>query len=430
MCLWEGEIEHVISLMEAFGCTTSQAFVEPIGCLILQSPTRWQVLTGRHRPPEGWEREHARGSRWMRNRPKVSAGRFFGVRSISGLPRHSPHYRPQLTGLSRDTDAQLCFRQYFLQWPEPWVCLLCRLQTHSLHLLAFFEAGGFDLTRNYPLLGFLASLRDPDAAKNMARMPEEHLLAQVGLQCAHPRVALSIINRLPPEDSDLHAFRCLRALLRAPRALRKLFSLPCVNRDALELLAGDARHYVSDTLLHEVSELGVESRVAQFLNEALCLARRSGRSYFPTITSTDHLMRVYERLRQRVKSDCLNWVFKAPFPGEHGSELWLEPINTAMLAMKVARREHICLASPWMLQKLHAGSLAAYILHAPEKATITLKKGSDGWSPDEIALTGNQGEAKASTWQAVAEWLDRVQGRSSSAANLRRSILRTQITGC
>lgn len=411
-----------IGVMEALGCTTGQAFLHDTGCLLLQSPHGYRVLTGPPRP-EAFEQDVGSGDCWRTCRPKISAARLFPGASACDDSRRS------------EADTKSCLRDYFLQWPQEWLSMLVRFKTHhSLHLLQFWGFGGADVCWEYPLLGFLVSLRSPGEMLNMVRSSPMDMLAKVGLRSVNPTASLKILARLAPEDTDLRAARYAQEAFASPRSLRRLCGLRRINRDCLELTTTSLglEQYVSDQFLNEVAEgLTIGYRAPIVLRRALHLARRSGKGHFPVITTEQQLHDVYlyqlerERLRKKYlgqlererlrKKRVLDWKFNHPFRGARTKSLVLETITSAPAAMVEAHNQGVCIGDSFMLETLHDGDMAAYIMRAPERATVTITRTQEGrWQLDEIALANNQGEVHRRTREEVLAWLAMAQANPTA----------------
>lgn len=405
-------VAQVIEIMEALGCAAGQSFLHDSGYLLLQSPRGYRLLTG---PPNAAAYERARdsGSPWRMCRFKVSAARVF--REDKGAKDPQFVNRSNVFDIANTRfDERICFRQYFLQWPSSWVSMLVQFEDYAIHLLQFWEAGGMELCLQYPLLGLLGSLRTPSELPRIAQTSPQDLLSRLRLEAVCPSAAMKILSRLAPGDSTLRVARQARKIFQSSRSLRMLYALPQPNRECFELLAGELQKHVTDTLLQEVSEMGGHVGVSSLLTSTINMARRMGRSHLPAFTSAGHLYHISEELHAReqaMKMSLFTTGLSVPYRGPSQGRLQLEPITSAVHAMIEGRRQSVCIGSPFMLRKMQEGNLAAYIMWAPERATITIRRRSPGssWELDEIAMANNAQEVQDATRSLVVDWLSREQ---------------------
>ncbi len=421
----EEAVARVIEIMEALGCTAGQSFLHDTGYLLLQSPRSYRLLTG---PPHAaaYERAGACGAPWRMCRFKVSAARAF--RENEGpedpqLPSRCNVLGPAQTRI----DERICFRQYFLQWPLSWISQLVKFESYSLHLLQLAEAGGTDLCSQYPLLALLASLRSPSELPIIARASPEVLLSKFRLETACPSAALKILSRLAPQDATPRVARLAREVFNSPRSLRKLYALPRPNRECFELLVGDLQTHVTDTLLQEVMEMGGRNGVSSLLAATLNMGHRMGKHNLPAFASVGHLYHISEELHARdeaLKTGLFTTAITIPYRGVSQGPLLLEPITSAAQAIAEGRRQGVCIGSPFMLREMLEGNLAAYVMRAPERATVTVRRSPDSrWELDEIAMAHNAQAVQDVTRSLVIDWLNQTQSASVSVTKIRHRLL-------
>ena len=408
----QGSVLATIEVMEALGCT-GQAYIHDARYLLLQSPNRFLVLTGPPRP-EAFKRGVSNEAQWHICRPKISAGHLLGVPSASENPHPSRYSASHSVPNTKCVDTRACFRYFFDQWSKEWLSMLVRFPSHSVHHLQWWSAAGTGVSWEYPLLGFLASLRAPGEMLKMAEASNEHLLSMVGIRSVNASAALKVLARLPPEHADLNAARYAKEAFASPRSLRRLCGLRRINRDCLELMTTSIEQYVGDEFLYEISKGDGNPGVPARLRSALHLARQSGKD-LPLINSTRQLLGVYQDLRERVvfrKKGVQNWTFKPPFDGVSTHALRIIPITSSIEAMIEGRRQGVCIGDGFMLEALRDGDMAGYIMRAPERGTFTITRTQGGrWRLDEIALADNQGEVHERTREEVIAWLDAVQSK-------------------
>lgn len=404
------EAEDIMRIFEVFGPEpVVQAFIEKAGALLLGTPRGYVVCTGLPQPC-GWQCDE--NARWRRCRPRLpSAGRAFRVwPEVSDQERRDAEspFLPASIG----TDTMLCLRRYLCAYPQDWVELLKGFHSpHSFHLLQFWAAGGWEITRHYPLLGFAASLRNPIELPTLAYMDAMTLVTTLGFGGRHPSTALRILAKLPPEEVNMKTLRQFVNVLTSPRALRQLACLDRVTSQCLSLLSEDTAPHVGPELLIEASQTSSSRQISVRLQDTVRLARQL-RARLPVFASAMHLYGVHVWLRQRQKRQqkgVHDWVFRPPFAGLETRMLILEPIHTAIQAIVEGRRLDVCIGDPLMLERLRRGNLAAYRMHVPQRATVTIMKTDIGWYLKEIALPGNQGEVDPRTRALVIEWLNEQQ---------------------
>ena len=246
-------------------------------------------------------------------------------------------------------------------------------------------------------------------AAELSRRPQREVLAWFGFPDGQAWV--NIVRKILPETVTVERVQALRSVATIGAVAQRLAHVPVINAGLLELATQpNLMAQVSPALLNEIA-VAEEERLqgsAVHLLEDLARAlesmgRRPGLAVIKTL----------EKLRHRsheVAEEFQNYVvvqravgsfLEPPVPGTED----IEPLTDAGQLLEEGRAQRNCVGG--YAPRVAGGKVFIYRVLRPERATLSLRLGSDGeWGIGQLLRACNQKVSPATTL-AVLRWLAR-----------------------
>lgn len=241
--------------------------------------------------------------------------------------------------------------------------------------------------------------------KRMLQDPIGAGLPAIGLDAR--KEMLRTFGKIPPQMCYEYMLVGFREVLGKRRAARLLRYLPTLNEEVLFLLGAPRPIYDPHLLSLAANEPIFGGRRLHDLVWEIIDNRekRRGRPYWPyrgRVRTWIDLFKVWDRN----DSDDRYFLPAPPVPVDRADRygLNLEPLRTEHEVREEGRVMQNC--SRDYLEAIVFGEMYLYRLLEPERATVRLKKASDGgWQVAEAQLMSNASEVSADTSNRLFEWL-------------------------
>ncbi len=331
-------------------------------------------------------------------------------------------------------EKRSAFEAFRLQLPEPVVKAIEGFQSHQWNLIDLLskEGAAYDLVDNNPVLAWCLANIDQFRRLYWAPSPAEHarphirrkqaeILHWLGFPPSDSIVRL--MRKIPPEAITPLDARMLRQAITEPEAARFLAHLRPINAGVLGLVCNlKLLPAVTTRLLREVAETDeerVRQPTADLLIDALYLMMvgrirfsvpvfysiRAVREFHDLVVA--ELQRkaeeAREKAREKSKRKRLRTPSSFPHPPVPGTPD-IVPLTTKAQLKAEGLEQKNCVGS--YARKVRNGGTYIYKVLNPERATLAITLGPDGfWRRSEIELAGNKPVAW-STKAAVDRWLN------------------------
>ena len=300
--------------------------------------------------------------------------------------------------------ASACERFPGRQWR---VLRLCSVGDEAVELVRQSPALGFALAHQAALRTDGVELRA--GLKKMLVTKQRAVLEW--LEFPGTEAAVRIFRKIPVESLDLDRLRKLRIAMGNPEVLQLLAHVSRINL-GVQTLVSDPFLFEWGTpkLLEEVSGLDDEVRqtdAVNLLGNFVELLRRLGPWPCPDkFESVQRLREVHHEAteefcrRARVKAEAI----ALPPPPLAGTE-FIIPLTTSEQLHEEGQQQRNCAGT--YTAKVRAKDCFLYRVMQPERATLSIAKGSDGnWHIRQLKIKANQ-EPGAETTISVENWLRR-----------------------
>ncbi len=383
----------------------------------------------------GWPQPEARISR--------RGGDWEGFRPDFRLLKPDTPPEPDGAGLraggpGSDQSRTLAFESFRGTLPGEVVRAVERFQSHQWNLidLVSLEWRALDLVASNPVLAYLCANNDQfrrlvaprpalQAAAVLARRQRE-IAAWLGFPGSEAVVRL--LRKIVPEAINPHDARLLRLALGAEPAAGRLLSHQAVITAGVLGLVSNLRllPFVARSLVDEVAAREDErynAHTADLLVDALYLhlmVRR--RTDFPRFSSIAMVQEFHDTVAaesERLQRDRdarrrrpVEEPGRKPRRPARDSSLPAPPLPATPSIVPLTTRAELkaegeaqqnCVASYW--RRVRTGEIAIYRVLSPERATLSIVRGPDGfWRRSELKAARNR-EVSALTRAVVDDWL-------------------------
>lgn len=243
------------------------------------------------------------------------------------------------------------------------------------------------------------------SARRMVRLRRTQLAEWIGFQ-GRPAV-VCVLAKVRPSAVTVRGLLYLRRTLCAEPIPKALLHLPSLDRCVLRIvtdpqLVAHVTHTFLDDVSSDPTESGLE-RLAYLLDDTLRMAGELGQRLGP-LRSVRELQRVHDELAERLNRSANEEVASMviPPPPVPGTDE-IMPLASAAEILAEGREMHHCVAS--YIRPVAAGQVYVYRVLAPERATLSLRSGRDGWQLEQIKGLANA-PVEHETVLQVRGWLE------------------------
>jgi len=384
----------------------------------------------------GWPEPRAQlsrgGANWQEFRPE-----FRLVKPET--PVRPPEATNSTPGPRSDPSRERAFASFRATLPGEAARAVERFQSHQWNLIDLIacDRAALDLAAGNPVLAYLCANNDQfrrlvaarpalQAAAVLSRR-QRQLAAWLGF--AESEAMVRLLKKVVPEAINPHDARILRQALNADPAVRRLLSRqPVITAGVLGLVSNlRLLHLVLPPLVDEVATREDElcyPHTADLLVDSiylhLMIRRRTDIPRFSSIAAVrefhDTVVTESERLeRERDARRChvaeepkrqppkpvrnADVLAPAPVPGTP----FIIPLTTRAELKAEGKAQQNCVASYW--RRVRAREAAIYRVLSPERATLSIVPGPDGfWRRGELEAARNR-KVSAATRASVDDWL-------------------------
>lgn len=313
---------------------------------------------------------------------------------------------------------RLACEEFFVPMPEPVRQRIAQFTTRQWHLAVLLARcpGAEDLLRSTPALAFaLASnwafhrpaVRQPvRAARSWVRRSQRELAGWLGFPATEASVRL--LRKIPPAACHVTSLLYLRTAMRDPAMRERLSHTRQPDATTLRLMSDErVRARVSSGFVTALAAaapgVGMISHHVRTLRDCLEMEALLPGADVPRFISIGQLIRHHDALAARLNREGVsrwdNLQFPPPpLPGTDEIVPLLSP--DALLAE--GREQANCVASYG--RRVARGGQFIYRVLAPERATLLVVRGRDGWQVGELAGPGNE-PVTSVTRHAIDRWL-------------------------
>jgi hypothetical protein len=315
---------------------------------------------------------------------------------------------------------RLACEEFFVPMPEPVRQRIDQFTTRQWHLAVMLARcpGSEDLMHSTPALAFaLASnwafhrpaVRQPvRAARSWVRRSQRELAGWLGFPATEASVRL--LRKIPPAACHVASLLYLRTAMRDAETRERLSHTRHLDATTLRLMSDErVRGRVSSGFVTALAAAapGVEtiSQHVHTLRDILEMETLLPEVSVPCFTSIRQLIQHHDALAAQLNRDGVsawgNVQFPPPpLPGTDEIVPLLSP--DALLAE--GREQGNCVAS--YARRVARGGQFIYRVLAPERATLLVVWGQDGWKLGQLAGPRNK-PVTAVTRHAIERWLAR-----------------------
>jgi hypothetical protein len=314
----------------------------------------------------------------------------------------------------KKAQAFACFRNTM---PPEVACALEPFESHQWNLLELIslERATLDLVHSNRVLAYMLANID-EFGKPIARTPAYHARKHVTLKQKEildwlgfpPSDSMvRVVRKIIPEAISPHDARLLRLALRDEPAIQKMLAhLRVINAGVLALVTNlKLLSAVSPKLLAEVAGIEQErlyANAADLLVDAMymhfMLGRRESITPFTSglairefhdALEVEYLRAEAEKRRQRRRPKKAAAAEKtAPQPPLPGTEDII-PLTTKEQLRQEGKEQNNCVGGYY--RRVRIGSTAVYKVLRPERATLAIVRGRDGfWHRSELKVASNR----------------------------------------
>ena len=305
--------------------------------------------------------------------------------------------------------ASACERFPGRQWR---VLRLCSVGEEAVELVRSSPALGFALAHQAALRTDGVELSK--ALRKMAMAKQRAVLEW--LEFPGTEASVRIFRKIPVESLDLDRLRKLRIAMRRTDVLQLLAHVSKINKGVQTLVSDPFLcEWVSPKFLEEVAGFGdeaVQLDAVNLLTDFVELLPRLGGWLCPN--TFESVQRLREVSHEATEEYCRRAREKAerlaqpppPFPPPPlpGTE-FIVPLTTSEQLQEEGREQSNCAGT--FSDKVRSKDCYLYRVMQPERATLSIAKGSDGnWHIRQLKIKANQ-EARVDTAIEVETWLRR-----------------------
>jgi hypothetical protein len=299
------------------------------------------------------------------------------------------------------------------RWPaDPWyrwwmkqdagtvrALLQCQVRAWSLHLAQLCCSGGLNLLQENPALALAIAMQAPQAFPDLLLSTRAHLLRRLGFPSRPAPAIMNVLQRVEPKDLSPKFLVRLRASLKEPAVLRKLYGgRSRIDRVCLSLLRPEVRDYVTPDLLAEVADHGALH--AQEFEDLLATATELGTQISRPLRSLRDLESLLDELRESVEGAAVDScpLPPEPLPGmivqQRGVRFVIEPITTVKGIRLEGVQQRNCSES--LIPDIRAGYMYLYraVFEAHDgrrvRITIAIQRSSQDWIINDIRARANR----------------------------------------
>lgn len=315
---------------------------------------------------------------------------------------------------------RLACEQFFAPMPEPVRRQLHPFTTRQWHLAVLLARcpGAEDLLHSTPALAFvLASnwafhrpaVRQPiRAARSWVRRPQRELAGWLGFPATEASVRL--LRKIPPAACHVTSLLYLRTAMRDPETRERLSHKRQLDATTLRLMSDErVRRRVSSgfvtALAAAAPDVGTISQHVHTLRDILEMETLLPAASVPRFTSVQQLIQHHDALAARLNREGVSGWGNVQFPPPPlpGTEE-IVPLLSPDALLAEGREQANCVAS--YARRVARGGQFIYRVLAPERATLLVVRGRDGWEMGQLAGPRNK-PVTAATRHAIERWLAR-----------------------
>ena len=345
--------------------------------------------------------------------PLDGASADLGPKKVEGRTVHAEFERVTAFRGFRHTlppeVASACERFPGRQWRVLRLCSVC---DEAVELVQQSPALGFALAHQAALRTNGVELSK--TLRKMALTKQRAILEW--LEFPGTEASVRIFRKIPVESLDLDRLRKLRVAMRRPDVLQLLAHVSKINTGVQTLVSDpEICERVSPKFLEEVATFGdeaVQSDAINLLSDFVELLPRLG--LWPCPNRFKSVQRLREVHHEATEEYCRRTRERAerlaqpppPFPPPPlpGTE-FIIPLTTSEQLHEEGREQKNCAGT--FSDKVRSKDCYLYRVMQPERATLSIAKGSDGnWHIRQLKIKANQ-EATFETISAVETWLRR-----------------------
>jgi len=374
--------------------------------------------------------------------------RFYPEFRVIDYPLPKPKKKPPSPQLdlgfeieSTPVDTRPSKRQAYDQlrqtMPRSYAMALAPFKSHQWDMIVFlsFHRRFYELIKANPAIAFsLANLQDIKwrvyrkelRLEDLTGMKQTELLKLLGLPATKSFVQLT--KKIQPASVSPDLLKVLRQCLHHESVMKRLSHLKKINAGVLALLTrrDDVRALVTPQLLEEVSLDRAHNHYPASMHQLTESFRWHRELHadrrFPLFRTLDALNTYHEEMvaegtrlieaanreaQQRAgpqRSAKPNLALSAPFPRPPLEETrTIRAVETAGGLRIEGSTQHNCVGG--YFSRVHAGSCYIYRVLEPERATLSIVRGSGGpWRIGELEAAHNR-TVRDETRRAVEEWL-------------------------
>lgn len=309
----------------------------------------------------------------------------------------------------------LTLSQFFDAIPDLEREFVLRFGSRRWHLLALFARcpGAFELAQSNPALAYALSsnwvfhqpavFQPMRAARALVKKKQRDILAWLGFP--ETEQARKILAKIPPEEISLEGLLNLRRILACPTSLKLLSHAPIITRSMLLFLNDpEFRPWLTPIFIEKLSSYRVRRKVwweqatstgsetlweiykylRDFLRmqEQVRAALRPLRSISQLKEMHDEAVGVYNAITKAAS------LLPFPAPPYPGKKTFIEPITCDQNLQDEGLEMAHCVG--FYTRAVQLGEVYVYRVLSPVRATLSIRRNSQGWQLDDIRGMSNQ----------------------------------------
>ena len=309
----------------------------------------------------------------------------------------------------------LALSQFFDAIPDLEREFVLRFGSRRWHLLALFARcpGAFELAQSNPALAYALSsnwvfhqpavFQPMRAARALVKKKQRDILAWLGFP--ETEQARKILAKIPPEEVSLEGLLNLRRILACPTSLKLLSHAPIITSSMLLFLNDPGfRPWLTPIFVEELSSYRVHREVwweptTSTRSEAIWEIYKYLRDFLRMQEQVRAALRPLRSISQlKEMHDEAVGVYNAttkatsllPFPAPPypGKKILIEPITCDQILQDEGLEMGHCVGS--YTRAVQLGEVYVYQVLSPVRATLSIRRHTQGWQLDDIRGMSNQ----------------------------------------